>query len=620
MVTSAPIYSLVNESRTRAESAAWARFSSPQDSGEFWASWLAILCSQIEHVSGALLVLGPDHEGSFAAAAVWPDATRNMQYLGPATERTLKERSGVVVPADGVSATTRGAYVGYPIEVSGILHGAVVLDIASSPEQELQRALRLLHWASAWLMDRFRQQALAVQENRLARLSLASDLAATAVQLRSLGQSALAVVNELATRLYCHRVSIGFEKSGTIEVQSISHTAKFDRKTNLVRLITDAMDEVLDLDIAITYPPRDNDQLGVVAHAELAAEVKDIAICSTPLVDGGHVIGVLTLERTGGEPFNVEEIELCKTVGLLLGPIFALKLDSERSEWQRLRAAYGEGIRILFGPRHPGAKLVALLAGSLIVFCSLVTSQYRVSAKTVIEGAVQRAAVAPFDGYIAESLVRAGDTVKKGQLLCRLDDGDLKLERVKWASEREQSERRYRQALAAHDLAAMAMTDAQIRQSQAQLTLADDKLARTKLLAPFDGVVVTGDLSQMLGTPVEQGKVLFEIAPLDAYRVILNVDERDISEIQVGQQGDLALSGIPYELMHFAVKQVTPVSTSKDGSNYFRVEAQIEKPSNRLQPGMEGVGKISVGERRLIWIWTHRLVDWLRLWTWKWMP
>lgn len=623
MVSSAPIYSLVNESRARAESAAWAKFSSPQDSGEFWASWLAILCSQIEHVSGALLVLGPDHEGGFAAAAVWPDVTRNMQYLGPAAERALKEKCGVVVPADGsVSVAARGqaAYVGYPIEVSGVLHGAVVLDIASSPEQELQRALRQLHWASAWLMDQFRQQALAVQETRLARLSLASDLAATAVQQRSFGQSALAVVNELATRLQCHRVSIGFEKSGSIEIQAISHTAKFDRKTNLVRLITDAMDEVLDLDIAIAYPPRDDDELGVVAHAELAAEVKDSAICSVPLIEEGHVIGVLTLERTGGEPFSVAELELCKTVGLLLGPIFGLKSDNERSAWQRLRVAYGDGTRILFGPRHPGAKLIALLAGGLILFFSLVTSQYRVSSKTVIEGAVQRAAVAPFDGYISESLVRAGDTVKKGQLLCRLDDGDLKLEQVRWASEREQSERKYRQAIAAHDRAAMAVTEAQIRQSQAQLMLADEKLARTRLLAPFDGVVVSGDLSQLLGTPVEQGKVLFEIAPLDAYRVILNVDERDISEIQVGQQGDLALSGIPYDLMHFAVKQVTPVSTSKDGSNYFRVEAQIDGPSERLQPGMEGIGKISVGERRLIWIWTHRMVDWLRLWTWKWMP
>jgi hypothetical protein len=42
-------------------------------------------------------------------------------------------------------------------------------------------------------------------------------------------------------------------------------------------------------------------------------------------------------------------------------------------------------------------------------------------------------------------------------------------------------------------------------------------------------VVVKGDLSQSLGAAVERGNVLFELAPLDSYRVIMKVDERDIT-------------------------------------------------------------------------------------------
>ena len=132
--------------------------------------------------------------------------------------------------------------------------------------------------------------------------------------------------------------------------------------------------------------------------------------------------------------------------------------------------------------------------------------------------------------------------------------------------------------------------------------------------------MVSGDLSQLLGAPVEQGKVLFQIAPLDAYRVILEVDERDIAHVRIGQQGELALSGMPARPMHFALKQITPVSTAQEGRNYFRVEAQLDNASVHLRPGMEGVGKISAGERKLIWIWTHPLVDWLRMWAWKWLP
>jgi hypothetical protein len=39
-----------------------------------------------------------------------------------------------------------------------------------------------------------------------------------------------------------------------------------------------------------------------------------------------------------------------------------------------------------------------------------------------------------------------------------------------------------------------------------------------------------------------------------------------------------------------------------------------------LRPGMEGIGKISAGRERMIWIWTHGLTDWLRLWVWSWWP
>ena len=49
-------------------------------------------------------------------------------------------------------------------------------------------------------------------------------------------------------------------------------------------------------------------------------------------------------------------------------------------------------------------------------------------------------------------------------------------------------------------------------------------------------------------------------------------------------------------------------------------EAQLEGTAPRLRPGMEGVGKVSVGEERLIWIWTHGFTDWLRLALWNWMP
>src|SRR5262245_10219243 len=144
-----------------------------------------------------LLLLGPDKNGAYVPAAVWPHAGHDVQYLSPAAERTLNERRGTVVAADGSSLPVRDqrAFVGYPIEVSGTLHGAVVLDVAPGPDLTLQRALRLLHWASAWLVDQFRKRALEERDARVARLALAMDIVATAMQHRYFVPSALAVAN-----------------------------------------------------------------------------------------------------------------------------------------------------------------------------------------------------------------------------------------------------------------------------------------------------------------------------------------------------------------------------------------------------------------------------------------
>ncbi len=605
-----------------AEASLWESFAAAGSLEQFYAAWLGILCVQIERVTGALLLVGAEHENTYVPGAVWPDPTRDMAFLAPTAQRALAERRGVVDAHDsGASgAGVHAAQVAYPIEVQGTLHGAVVLDLAPRPNGELQRALRLIHWGAAWLIDLFRQRALEERQATIERFALVADLVATAVQQKRFRAAALAVVNELARRLNCDRVCLGAERNGHTRVEAISHTATFDPKSVLARRIADAMDETLDLGAVITWPADRDDALAAAAHGALVRETGGSAIVSAPLTADSRDWAVLVLERTRGPAFDAETVELIRTVGLLLGPVLHLRRENDRGIVRRTRDSTADALRIVFGPRYPGLKLLGTLVLIVVLIASFATGEHRLTAKTVIEGEVQRAAVAPFDGYVAESLVRAGDTVKAGQLLVRLDDRDLKLERAKWEAEREQHLRKYRQALAAHERANMNVLGAQVNQAEAQLQLVVEKLTRAAIAAPFDGLVVSGDLSQLLGTPVEQGKILFEIAPLDAYRVILKVDERDVAYLQTGQSGELVLSGIPGERLRFSVARITPVSTADEGRNYFRVEASLEAPSERLRPGMEGIGKILAGERRLVWIWTYKLVDWLRLALWTWLP
>ena len=250
----------------------------------------------------------------------------------------------------------------------------------------------------------------------------------------------------------------------------------------------------------------------------------------------------------------------------------------------------------------------------------LVHIDYRVTAKTVIEGEIQRVVSAPFDGFVGSTYVRAGDTVKQGQLLASLDDHELMIEKARWSSERDQYDNRLREAMATHDLTEVQVLGAQLNQAEAELNLVTKKIEYAHLVAPFDGLVVSGDLSQQVGAPVEVGKELFKIAPLQSYRVILQIDERDIRHIKIGQAGMLVITGIAGDPMPLTIQKVTPVATAEDGKNFFRVEASLSNASTRLRPGMEGIGKVVTDRHSLWWVLIHSFTDWLTLTLWTWMP
>ena len=449
-------------------------------------------------------------------------------------------------------------------------------------------------------------------------------LAAVEEQPRLLGMT-IAIANNLATRLRCDRVSVGLRRrGGRIRLSAISHSATFKKAGRLVDAIESAMEEAMDQRASVTYPPSPPTERAVtMAHRALADVIRapDAALMSVMLADSsGRLIGAITLERHAGAAFDKETLQMAEAIAALLGPIVSLQMRANRLIAGRIVDSASEGLTALLGTGRPALKLGAMCVAALVMALAFAKTEYRVTGRSVVEAEVQRAAVAPFEGFIRAAPVRAGDTVRSGDLLAALDDRDLLLDRSKWRAERDKLMQRQRDALANHKRADLVVLQFQIRQAELQLALAEDDLARARISAPFDGTVVAGDLSQMLGSPVEKGKTLFEIAPLDAYRLIVHVDDRDMRYIAPGQKGSVALAGMPWNPLPFVLSKITPVTVAEEGRNTFSVEARLTEHGPRLRPGMEGVAKIDAGQRPVLWIWTRAVVEWLRLTAWRYLP
>lgn len=590
----------------------WFDLGQAHTAAELCRAWLPILCSMLPQVRAGLLLLR-DTDGSYVPVAVWP-LDLEPSYLGDVAGEALGKRQGAVHRA--VDGRVQFAY---PLLAAEQTHGAVVLDLDSREDAILTQAMRLTHWGAGWLVDLFGRALLREQDLRLANAAFVLDLSLSALGEADFAKAALAVANRLAQRFACIQVLVGVEKGKAVRVAAVSHAAWFDERSTRVNLAALAMDEAFDQRTRVVWPePPSGAVLITAAHRRYAEECGSRTLCSVPLEAGGRVVATWLLERD--EAFTAEELDLLDTLALALGPVLGLKLGADEGLFAHARRSGRRLLQRCTDTSRPGLKLLALLLTLAVAILALYRTDYRVAAQAVVEGAVQRVVAAPFDSYIREASARAGDVVRRDQTLARLDDKDLELERVRWEAELEVALRREREAMAGADRVALRLAAAQAGQARAQLDLVLARLERVQIRAPFDGVVMRGDLSQELGAPVEQGKVLFEIAPLDAWRVILKADERDIASLREGQSGELILTSLTGKRFAFQVKRVTPVSIAEEGRNYFRVEADLRDNAPELRPGMEGVAKVYVGKASLLWIWTHRFTDWLHLAWWKWTP
>jgi len=440
-------------------------------------------------------------------------------------------------------------------------------------------------------------------------------LQATVMSHRGFAAAATSLVSDLATLLRCERVSIGFVERGYAKVLAVSHGTQIEPRRDLFVRIAAAMDEAIEQGLTVVVPHAD----GVVpiisrANSELR-EPGAGAVCTVPLVSFGQAAGALALERAG-EPFSASEVALCEDIACLVGPVLELKREAERSAAERILETLRRAAAGLFEPGQRGTKAVVFVAALALLGATLMPVPYRLGAPARLEGSMQRALVAPTEGFLQEVHVRPGDRVREGQVLVALSGQDLEVELRKRQSELTQHENAYQAALGRADRTLLVINQAKAAEAQAQLALVENQIARAHVRAPFDGVVIQGDLTQSVGSPVQRGDVLLTLAPNDQFRLIVEVDERDIATVRAGQAGVLALAAMPQEKLNFVVGRIMPVAIAGEGRNYFEVEAVLEAPGVPLRPGLRGVAKVEVGRHSLAWAATHRLFDWLRLNLW----
>lgn len=542
--------------------------------------------------------------GGMSSAVIEPEA-RDAPETEPGVE---------VPPGDGA------AYIVLVPLRQGHLHqGVAAFWLHGTDDAQRAGTVKLLEMCGAMLCAYELRLALQQRSAAMAQVQQGLHVLSGINEQKRLHAAAMALCNQVAARFGAERVALGFLSGRYVKLTALSHTEKISRKMRLVQDIEKVMEECLDQDVEVIHPAAENVSYVSRAVADHSKRNGPLCVCSLPLRRERKAEGVLTVERAPERPFTPEEVQRLRLVLELTTARLVDLYENDRWFGARWARSWRNGLSTLVGPRHTWAKVAAIGLFGFLCFSILAKGTHKIEASFVIEATQQQVIPMPFDGFLKSANVEPGDRVEAGKtVLATLDTATLMLERS--AAEAEMVGY-LKEADLARDQ--RKPTEAEVarfkaEQARAKMAVLDHKIRQATIVAPIDGVILQGDLKKRIGSPLQAGDVLFEIAPLDTLRAKLSVPDDQVDDVNAGDRGELATAAHPGRYIRFEVERVNPIAEVVNQKNVFQVRARLlDVPANLpLRPGMEGVAKVHADRRPYLDLWTRDLVNWVRMKLW----
>lgn len=599
-----------------------SRFDGPPE--EFLLNLLAVQCRLAPAEGGAILHAAEAAVQVLAVYPIPPDGSTAPVWLAQSVEsasHVISRGATTVRPLhdpDALYGQPAGRHLALvPFRSGGDVRGLAAFALRARDEAALASARQRLELTISLLSLYEMRLTLQRRQMDLRRLRAAMETLSALNEHDRFAGAAMAFCNEISARWACDRVSLGFLRGRYVQMRAMSHTEKFSRKMKLAQDIEGAMEECLDQDVEVLHPAPPDAAYISRAAAELSRRHGPMNVLSLPLRKGGEPVAILTVERATDKPFNLEEIEALRLACELCTARIVGLHEHDRWIGARLAADARKGLGAVLGPKHTWAKIAAMLILGAILFMTLASGDYRVEAPFAFQAGTQQVVPAPFDGYIKAVGVFPGDRVEAGRtVLAALDTAELRLQLAADAAEREGHIKEKAAAVRDGKTVEAQIAQAEADRVDARIRLLQQRIEQAQIISPIGGLVISGDLKRQIGAPVKTGDVLFEVAPLEALRAELLVPDDEIAEIKVGQEGELATASYPDRRIKFVVEWINPVAEVVNQRNVFKVRVRLLEAEDWMRPGMEGVAKISIDRRSYGWLWTHKLVNWLRMKLW----
>jgi RND family efflux transporter MFP subunit len=270
----------------------------------------------------------------------------------------------------------------------------------------------------------------------------------------------------------------------------------------------------------------------------------------------------------------------------------------------------------------PGLRRFGRLgvAAAILAALVLLPVPLRISGKAEVLPERRLPITAQVEGRVAQTFVREGDSVSRGQPLAVLDDREYRTAHEDAESRYQVAVREQSRLRAAGLAAEAAMQQERIEGIHAELELSESRLDWTRVVSTIDGVVATPRVDELVGSALAKGETFCEVVDPRQQKVEVAVSEKDGGLLDVGMPVKVKLSAYPTRSFYGTVEQVGVLAVLRDEERVFLVRLHLDSEDVILRSGMTGRAKINTGAAALGRVMFRRPARWIWSVLWGWLP
>ena len=432
-----------------------------------------------------------------------------------------------------------------------------------------------------------------------------------------------AVVNRTRAIIPFERAAIALEQRGALELKAISGMTQINPADPAVSGLKEML-EWASISNEETHVTQHDDQIDDPRHETQAkftgyfSSTGMRAFYALPLIDDQGRLGVLSFESSDPDFLTLAHLEIIKVLaGQATVALRNASLYREVPFINLLEPLLQKKKRFLAMEKRRRGLMIALAVavGLFLIFCPM---PMRVSGDATVASAHTAQVQAGVDGVVKNVQVREGDHVRQGAVLAELEDWNYRADLATAEAKYGEAMATMNRALAQNDGTLAGNERVKLDYLRAELTRARERLDRTTIRAPFDGVVTTPQVQNSVGRRLMHGDTFAEIIEASQVTVDVAVPEDDVTLLERGERASVKLESFPLHIFRGDVTVISPQSQVESEQRVFIARVDVSNPDGTIRPGMQGHGKVSVGWHPAGYVLFRGSAMWLwgKLWSW----